>query len=161
VGAGRLSPGQGDFSAGPFLSRGSVRCRPSRTAQCVHNLAHVLQIQDELDRARTLFERAMAIFEAQLGMDHPSTIHILANLGELLINLGDPDQARSLFQRALALYGSTADPPLGSIANVLPTSAGFGRPRGHRPRLDPARARPGHSRDPPWTWPPNDRMKPH
>jgi tetratricopeptide (TPR) repeat protein len=88
------------------------------TAQCVHNLAHVLHSQDELDHERTLFERAMAIFEAQLGIEHPSTVHILGNLGELLISQGDLDQARSLLQRALALHES-ADPHPGAIANVL------------------------------------------
>jgi tetratricopeptide (TPR) repeat protein len=48
------------------------------TAQCVHNLAHALQSQDELHRARTLFERAMAIFEAQLGMATPGPSTSLA-----------------------------------------------------------------------------------
>jgi Flp pilus assembly protein TadD len=38
------------------------------------NLAGVLAAQGDLDGARPLFERALAIREARLGPDHPDTV---------------------------------------------------------------------------------------
>jgi tetratricopeptide (TPR) repeat protein len=74
------------------------------TAQCLHNLADVLYEQGDLDNARSLHERALAIREAYLGADHPDTAQSLNNLALVLRDEGDLDAARGLHERALAIY---------------------------------------------------------
>ncbi|HEY2958094.1 MAG TPA: tetratricopeptide repeat protein [Actinomycetota bacterium] len=44
------------------------------TATNLGNLAGVVRAQGDLDAARTLHERALAIREARLGPDHPDTV---------------------------------------------------------------------------------------
>ncbi len=43
------------------------------TATRLRNLALLLRTQGELDAARPLYERALAIWERVLGPDHPDT----------------------------------------------------------------------------------------
>jgi tetratricopeptide (TPR) repeat protein len=93
------------------------------TADCLHNLAHVVHLEGDLENAKALFDRAMTIFEAQLGVEHPSTVHNLKNLGELLADQGDLDQARRLLQRALAIHEASEDPDPHDVANVLTSLA--------------------------------------
>jgi hypothetical protein len=50
------------------------------TAHTLDNLGHVLAEQGELDRARSFHERALAIYEARLGPDHPDTERSRRNL---------------------------------------------------------------------------------
>jgi tetratricopeptide (TPR) repeat protein len=42
-------------------------------AHNLNNLANILRDQGDLDAARTLYKRALAIYEARLGPDHPDT----------------------------------------------------------------------------------------
>ena len=42
-------------------------------ADSLNNLALVLRDQGDVDGARALHERALAIYESRLGADHPST----------------------------------------------------------------------------------------
>jgi hypothetical protein len=44
------------------------------SAHSLNSLALVLRDQGDLDRARTLLERALAIRAARLGVDHPATV---------------------------------------------------------------------------------------
>jgi Tetratricopeptide repeat len=44
------------------------------TAHSLNSLALVLRNQGDLDRARTLLERALAIRATRLGVDHPATV---------------------------------------------------------------------------------------
>jgi hypothetical protein len=57
------------------------------TAWSLDNLATVLRAQGEPDRARTLFERALAIREARLGPDHPDTERSRRNLAAVKVEL--------------------------------------------------------------------------
>ena len=63
-----------------------------------------LATQGELDSARTLQERALAIRETHLGADHPWTATVLNDLGVILRSQGDLHGARTLFQRALSIH---------------------------------------------------------
>jgi tetratricopeptide (TPR) repeat protein len=53
--------------------------------------------------ARTLYERALAIREKALGLNHRSTAASLNNLGRLLHDQGDLPGARVLYERALEI----------------------------------------------------------
>jgi hypothetical protein len=64
----------------------------------------VQDAQGDLDRARTLLERALHIYEARLGADHPDTATSLNSLVSVLADQGDLDAARPLYERALAIY---------------------------------------------------------
>jgi len=66
-------------------------------------LGKALQHQGDLDGARTLHERALAIFEAHLGADHPDTAQSLTNLAEVLADQGDLDSALTLHERAFTI----------------------------------------------------------
>ena len=48
-------------------------------------------------------ERALAIYEERLGLDHPTTALSLSNLASVLAELEDLDAARPLLERALAI----------------------------------------------------------
>jgi hypothetical protein len=53
------------------------------TALSLNNLAGLLRAQGEYEAARPLYERALAICEDRLGIDHPTTRTIRANLAAL------------------------------------------------------------------------------
>ena len=40
-----------------------------------------------LDRARSLYERALVIYEVRLGADHPDTVHSRENLAAVMAAL--------------------------------------------------------------------------
>ncbi|MBW2425363.1 MAG: tetratricopeptide repeat protein [Deltaproteobacteria bacterium] len=56
------------------------------------------------DRARPLFESALAIRSELLGEDHPAVAETLNALGGLLVSSGDYRLARPLYERAAAIY---------------------------------------------------------
>jgi hypothetical protein len=76
----------------------SCRCRPEGTAWATFKTI------------RTLHERALAIFEARLGADHPDTATSLTNLATVLYAQGNLDGARVLYERALAIYEARLGP---------------------------------------------------
>ena len=61
-------------------------------------------MQGDLTGARRLHERALAIYEARLGPDHPHTATSLNDLAVVLRDQGDLAGARGLHERALAIY---------------------------------------------------------
>jgi tetratricopeptide (TPR) repeat protein len=73
----------------------------------------------ELARARQLFERALAIDQAQLGPTHPHTAACLTNLGNVLRDLGDLPAARDHQQRALAIHEAQLGPDHPDVARSL------------------------------------------
>jgi hypothetical protein len=64
----------------------------------------------ELQQARRLHERALAIYEARLGAEHPDTATSLNNLALVLRDQGDLDGARPLHERALAIREARLGP---------------------------------------------------
>jgi hypothetical protein len=55
------------------------------TAQSLDNLAVVMYEQGDLDSARTLLERALAIREGRLGADHPDTLRSREQLAAVVV----------------------------------------------------------------------------
>lgn len=53
--------------------------------------------------ARSLLERTLAIYEARLGTDHPTTASALENLAVLLGSRGGLKRAQALYLRILAV----------------------------------------------------------
>lgn len=84
------------------------------------------------DEARTLYDRALVLFEReQSGLGQANT---LKSLGDLESRLGHPDEARALYDRALVLFEGERD-GLGQ-ANTLQSLGDLERRLGH---LDEAR----------------------
>jgi hypothetical protein len=65
-------------------------CRDKR-ARVVLFLALVLHDQGDLQGARTLHERALRIYEAYLGPDHPATVRSHERLTAALTRLENPE----------------------------------------------------------------------
>jgi Tetratricopeptide repeat len=67
----------------------------THTAWGLHSLAIVPRAQGDLDHAQALFARALAIHEARLGADHPSTLESQKGLPDLtsLASTGRPLRA--------------------------------------------------------------------
>ena len=61
----------------------------TETASSLSNLAHLLQVKNDLPAAEVLNERALAIREKTLGPDHPDTAASLNNLAYLRMVQGD------------------------------------------------------------------------
>jgi tetratricopeptide (TPR) repeat protein len=71
-----------------------------------------------------LYERALAIWEKQLGPDHPDTATSLNNLAGLLQAQGDFGGARPLYERALAIREKQLGPDHPATAASLNNLAG-------------------------------------
>ncbi|MEW8496200.1 MAG: tetratricopeptide repeat protein, partial [Candidatus Thiodiazotropha taylori] len=68
-----------------------------------NNWGYHLDMVADYAKARTAFERALAIDEAAFGVDHPNVAIRVNNLGSVLKELGDLAGARTAFERALAI----------------------------------------------------------
>jgi tetratricopeptide (TPR) repeat protein len=92
---------------------------PETTADLLNHVASYLWWRAELGQARQLFERAVAILEAQSGGDHPDLAISLVNLGNVLRGLGDLPAARARYERASALLEARLGPDDPDVARVL------------------------------------------
>jgi tetratricopeptide (TPR) repeat protein len=63
----------------------------------------VLEALGELAAARAAQERALTIFEAAYGPDHPEVARTLGSLGNVLEALGELAAARAAQERALSI----------------------------------------------------------
>ena len=72
-------------------------------AQALYNQATERYEQADYAAARTLYERALAIYELELGVTRPDTARCLNRLGMTLAGLGDYAAAQSSVERALAI----------------------------------------------------------
>ena len=59
----------------------------------LNDLASLLQEESDFSRARSLYERALAIREKVFGSEHPQTVQSLKNLALLLRDQGEPAQS--------------------------------------------------------------------
>jgi tetratricopeptide (TPR) repeat protein len=110
----------------------SLAADPNATAGLLHEAGSYLWERAELAQARQLFERALAIHEAQLGPDHPNTANTLNNLGLVLRDLGDLSAARDRFERALAISEAQRGPDHPNTVTVRDNAAGVLRELGAR-----------------------------
>jgi tetratricopeptide (TPR) repeat protein len=92
---------------------------PEATASLLNRVASYLWWRAELGQARQLFERALAVLEAQLGSDHPDVAISLSNLGNVLRGLGDLPAARAHYERAHAILDARLGPDDPDVARVL------------------------------------------
>ena len=105
---------------------GTHEAEPLTTADLLEGAADYLHGRARYADARVLYERALAIREAQFGGQHVTTARSLDNLANVLVHLGELTDARSLHERALRIRESSlgADHPdtaqsLNNLANVL------------------------------------------
>jgi tetratricopeptide (TPR) repeat protein len=64
----------------------------------------VLQDLGDYAGAKAAYERALAIWEVELGPDHPQVATGTNNLGGVLLALGDYAGAKAAYERALAIF---------------------------------------------------------
>ena len=87
-----------------------VFIQSSQAASLLNQAAYYLYDRARYGEAEPLYQRALVIYEQQLGPDHPDTATILNNLAALYDAQGKYEQAEPLYQRALAIdtrvYGS-------------------------------------------------------
>jgi tetratricopeptide (TPR) repeat protein len=102
------------------------QAEPLTTADLLEGAADYLHGRARYGDARVLYERALAIREAELGGHHVTTARSLDNLANVLVHLGELADARALHERALRIRESSlgADHPdtaqsLNNLANVL------------------------------------------
>ncbi len=89
------------------LTRGRV---DEKTIGCVLELATLLHEQGIYEKARPLYERALAACEELLGSENPQTAACLLNLASLLGDQSQLGEARPLVERALEIYERAPGP---------------------------------------------------
>jgi tetratricopeptide (TPR) repeat protein len=82
---------------------------PQATVSLLHRVTDYLWGRGDYSQAKPLAEQALAICEARLGADHPTT-ESLNNLAVVLHDQGDLDRARTLHERALAIREARLGP---------------------------------------------------
>jgi tetratricopeptide (TPR) repeat protein len=92
---------------------------PRGTAGLLTEVGAYLWRRVEPGQAWHLFERALAIFETQLGPDHPDTARSLNNLGNALRLRGELPAARAYYERALAIFETRLGPDHPDTARCL------------------------------------------
>jgi len=76
---------------------------------------HLKMIADHAG-AKAAYERALKIFEKQLGEEHPNVATLVNNLGSVLKALGDHAGAKAAYERALKIDEATYGPDHPSVA---------------------------------------------
>ena len=82
---------------------------PELATDCNH-LALVLHDLGELDEARTLLDRALAMDEQVLGADHQNVARDANNLAGVLRDMGEPLAAAEALRWALSFYQARLGP---------------------------------------------------
>lgn len=90
---------------------------PELATDCNH-LALVLHDLGELDEARTLLERALAIDEQALGRDHQNVARDANNLAGVLRDMGEPLAAAEALRWALNIYQGRLGPDHSTTQSV-------------------------------------------
>ena len=73
-------------------------------ATLLNNLGSYFDTVADYSTARALYERALRIFEAHFGPDHPKVAIDVNNLGMVAHDQGDLQAARALYARALHIF---------------------------------------------------------
>ena len=92
---------------------------PAYTAGVLSRVGQYQQARGDYAAARSVMQRALAIFEGTLGHEHILVAITLGNLGITLWRLGDLAAARDAQQRALAITEAIYGPEHAEIAITL------------------------------------------
>ncbi len=98
-----------DDRAVPTLERGTEVMADAygdaspQLAWCTYRLASALETRDEHERARSLYLKALAIYEKVYGPEHPFVADVVNNLGNLAWRERSYTEAERLWERALAV----------------------------------------------------------
>jgi CHAT domain-containing protein/Tfp pilus assembly protein PilF len=90
----------------------------------------------DVDKALSLAERALQLFENAEGPEHPDVATALAILAPIHILKSEPEVAESLFQRALAIREKAFGPEHLEVANSLGDLGRFWWKRGYYARAE-------------------------
>jgi CHAT domain-containing protein/Tfp pilus assembly protein PilF len=85
----------------------------------VRNLGIVYWAKVDETKARPLFERSFAIFQRELGPEHPQTAYTENSLGNVYRVAGDYDKAEQLLRHALAVERKSLGPEHPWVADAL------------------------------------------
>ena len=107
---------------------------PNETARVLNQAAIYLRQRAELSEAKTLFERAITIYELQYGVNHEHVATAVNNLGNVLRALGDLPRAQRCFERALAIDEATFGKDHPNVARDVNNLGGVLRDLGDLPR---------------------------
>jgi tetratricopeptide (TPR) repeat protein len=88
----------------PWLKTENVTAEQRLLAASLFNsVGSDAHYQGKYEQAEPLYQRVLAIYEQQLGSQHPDTATSLNNLAELYYSQGKYEQAEPLYQRALLI----------------------------------------------------------
>ena len=74
------------------------------SSKSYNSLAALYRAQGRYDEAESLLQKALAIWERVLGLEHPNTADSYNNLGVLYANQGKWAAAREYLEKALAIW---------------------------------------------------------
>jgi len=90
-----------------------------QTAEALDALGRLLLMQDKLDEAKRVLEKAVAVRRSALGATHPATARSLINLGVAVSHRNEHAAAVAHLREALEMLGRTAGAPLASTKLAL------------------------------------------
>ncbi len=91
----------------------------AEAARLLNQTARYLYRRAQYPQAEPLYQHTLAIYEQQLGPEHPDTANSLNNLAALYNEQGKYEQAEPLLQRALAIREKQLGPEHPSTAQSL------------------------------------------
>ncbi len=103
---------------------------PAQRAAVLNNLGVLLRERGEHAGALPMLREALALRQAQLGPDHPTTAASMNGLGTLLRDLGELDEAAELLQRSLEVRRRQLGDDHPQVATALNNLALLHRSRG-------------------------------
>jgi len=86
-----------------------LRMAFTEAAQLLNQIGHYFRKHGPDEQVEHLYKHALAIYEQELGPDHPYVVTSIENLANLYRNQGKYDQAELLYHRALTLAEKVND----------------------------------------------------
>ncbi len=139
---GILRQEQGRFDEAREVQERALAMLPSagdeiRRAKLHNTLGATYDYAGEHEQAIAHFERAIALFEARRGPDHPDNVYPLANLAWARLNRGEHEQAEPILHRAIELLRRTSASDTYALATLLSHLGTLHSERGqHQAALD-------------------------
>ncbi len=106
-------------------------------AHLLNNVGFYLKQRGRYVEAEPLYQRALTIFEQQLGLEHPNTATSLNNLAILYVDQGKYAEAEPLYQRALIIREQQLGPEHPNTAISLGDLASLYRSQGKYAEAEP------------------------